>query len=190
MSPMVFGFLMSSHTYTLLMMKFIFNAWLNKWWAGGNLFLLADEVFSWVSWIYMTLDVFNSETYQYTLRPLRFVSYFVSFVYVIAYSILAITAFEQFYVRDEMKETDAQSFPEFFKGITLVYLSGNFYATYLVNLVIVLKELTMDQMAWTKAEDFDANEIEGLGVNIDLLYWFGISEDYDSYLKIFQTKFA
>jgi len=144
MSPMIFGFFASTNTFVLLTMKMIFNAWLNKWWAGGNLILLADEVFSWVAWIYMVLDTFNVETYQYTLRPLRFVSYMISGVYVILYSILAFFALEQFYVRDEMKESDEQSFGEFFKGITMVYLVGNFFATYVVNLVIVLKELTMD----------------------------------------------
>ena len=52
MSPMIFGFFASTNTFVLLTMKMIFNAWLNKWWAGGNLILLADEVFSWVAWFF------------------------------------------------------------------------------------------------------------------------------------------
>ena len=48
----------------------------------------------------------------------------------------------------------------------------------------------MDQLAWTKKEDFAPNEVQGLGINIDLLYWFGISEDYDSYLNTFKKYFA
>lgn len=107
MSPMIFGFFAGVNTWILLYAKLIWNAWINKWWAGGNLFLIADEFFGWIAWIYMLLDTFNSETYQYALRPLRFFSYMVSLMYVIGYTILAITAFEEFYVRDEMKETDA-----------------------------------------------------------------------------------
>ena len=190
MSPTIFGWIMSSSTFLLLLGKLIFNAWLNKWWAGGNLILLTDEVFSWVAWIFMSMDVYNIETYQYTFRPLRFVSYFVGVIYVVFYTILMAASFEEFYVRDEMTETDAQSFPDFLRGITLVYLVGNFFATYAVNLVVVLKELTMDQLAWTKEEDFVPNEIEGLGWNIDLLYWFNISEDYDSHVTTFRDKFA
>lgn len=60
----------------------------------------------------------------------------------------------------------------------------------MVNLGIVIKELTMDQLAWTAQEDFVPGEVEGLGWNTDLLVWLGISEDYDSYLETFKTQFA
>ena len=144
MSPMIFGLASSFNTYILLNFKLILNTWFNKWWAGGNLFLLGDEIFGWVSWIFMQLDVYNIEMYQYALRPLRYLSFFISLIYVTVYTILAISTYEEFYLKDEMTESDKKSFPEFFKGITFAYLCFNFFATYFVNLVIVFKELTMD----------------------------------------------
>jgi len=178
MSPSIFGVITSFNTYFLLNIKLIINGYFNKGWAGGNLFLLSDEVFGWVSWIFMQLDVYNIEAYQYALRPLRFLSFMISTLYVMAYTTLIISTYEEIWVKNEWEETDAKSFPDFFKGVALGYMSFNFLATYVVNLVIVIKEMTMDQLAWSKAEDFEAGEVEGLGWNIDLLYWFGISEDY------------
>lgn len=190
MSPMIYGNFNMIWDTLLLLFKVVFNAWINKWWAEGNLFLIGDEIFSWVSFIFFLLDAYNIEEYQYTLRPLRYFSYLVSMIYVISYLIMVVSAYEEIFVRDEMLESDAQSFPDFMKGVTLAYMSMNFFVTFWINLGIVIKELTMDQLAWSKGEDFEEGVVEGLGWNIDLLYWFGISEDYDSYLETFKTQFA
>jgi len=107
MSPMIYGSWGSILNLTLLVCKIVFNTWMNKWWAEGNLFLVGDEIFGWVSYMFFILDAFNFEEYQYTLRPLRYVSYFISMMYVVSYLIMAISAVEELFVRDEMEESDA-----------------------------------------------------------------------------------
>lgn len=51
--------------------------------------------------------------------------------------------------------------------------------TFLNCLVIVLKESTMKQSAWSLEEDYQEGEV--MGVSTDILYYIGVSEDPEYY---------
>ena len=44
-----------------------------------------------------------------------------------------------------------------------------------------MKELTLNQLAWTEAEDYKEGYAFGTDVNLDILSWFGIIEDPEYY---------
>lgn len=64
-----------------------------------------------------------------------------------------------------------------------LYLGYNlflFSPTFIVNFFIVAKELTLNQFAWREDEDFEEGKIYNT-VDMDVFYWFGISEDPKMY---------
>lgn len=58
-----------------------------------------------------------------------------------------------------------------------------FAPTYVVNVAIFLKEMTMNQYAWSAEEDYPEGYLLNGLVNLDVLYWLGISEDKSYYLE-------
>jgi hypothetical protein len=64
-------------------------------------------------------------------------------------------------------------------AIFLAYFLIALAPTFANNLVIILKESTMKQSAWSLEEDYQEGEI--MGISTDLLFWFGVSEDPDYY---------
>ena len=59
-----------------------------------------------------------------------------------------------------------------------------FGPTAIINLIIFLKELTMNQFAWAKNEDFETGRVPILGFNVDLLYWAGFDRNLDDYNEV------
>ena len=67
-----------------------------------------------------------------------------------------------------------------------------FAPTAIINLIIFVKELMMNQFAWAKNEDYTTGRIPILGINIDLLYWFGFNRNIDDYwlvIKLFTKNY-
>ena len=183
--PMMIGIVANCSTL-------IFNAWINKWWAGGNLILVGDQVFATVQFILFGLDVWNIEIYQYDLRILRYFSFGWALTYCIFYWGTAIAAAEWLWVKDEFDETDEQAIPDFMIGVSLCYFVIQFAGSYFTNLGVVLKELTMNQFALSKDEDYQEGVVAGTGLDLDVLKWFDINEDSDWYkskFKIWARKY-
>jgi hypothetical protein len=63
--------------------------------------------------------------------------------------------------------------------------AGYFVAFFLpnawVNGFIIMKELTLDQGAWTSEEDYAEGYTLG-GINLDILYYLDVEEDHEYYI--------
>ena len=55
--------------------------------------------------------------------------------------------------------------------------------TYSVNSGIVLKELTLNQYAWSEDEDYQEGYLMNGLINVDILYWIGVNEDREWYIR-------
>ena len=78
---------------------------------------------------------------------------------------------------------DDVNFIDVIQTLILAYISIIYSPTFLINLIIFLKELTLNQLAWSADEDFaDGTALFGT-INIDILYWLGINEDYHWYIE-------
>mmetsp|Transcript_1858 Transcript_1858/g.2523 ORF Transcript_1858/g.2523 Transcript_1858/m.2523 type:complete len:84 (-) Transcript_1858:3-254(-) len=62
----------------------------------------------------------------------------------------------------------------------LGYCLITFAPTFLISLVIVAKELTMRQTAWSADDDYSEGSLFGV-IDMDFLTVFGISDDPDNY---------
>ena len=63
------------------------------------------------------------------------------------------------------------------------YSVVHFSFTAFFNLIIILKEFTMDQFALSKTEDYESGVVPYFGWNIDLFYWFGIDSNTEDYIE-------
>ena len=60
----------------------------------------------------------------------------------------------------------------------------HFSFTFFYCIVIILKEQTMNQLAFSKNEDFKSGVVPIFNFNIDVLYWLGIDGNRDDYLEL------
>ena len=65
------------------------------------------------------------------------------------------------------------------------YLLVNFLPLFIINAFIILKEMTMNQLAWSDEADFKEGQM--FGISIDMVHWilplFGLNEDWHYYYK-------
>jgi len=81
-------------------------------------------------------------------------------------------------------EGDKDAIMDMVIGMIVVNSIPTFAPTAFINLVVFLKECTMNQFAWAKNEDFTTGRVPILGINLDLLYWFGFDRNIEDYYEI------
>jgi len=84
------------------------------------------------------------EFYQYTLRPIRFLSFISALAYTTMWWFMFFTALWLMYFQDEFTEEDNQALPDMMFLSLVTYSVLNFSFTGGINEVIVIKELTMN----------------------------------------------
>jgi len=128
--------------------------------------------------IFLLLDI---QFYDYVLRPIRLLSYLAALVYNTIYIFNAALAFDLLYIQDFWKADDSQAIPDFMLASISGYSVIHFSFTAFFNMIIILKELTMDQFALSKKEDFETGVVPYFGWNIDLFYWAGVDSNTEDY---------
>ena len=66
------------------------------------------------------------------------------------------------------------------------YSAVHFAFTEFFQMVIILKEMTMNQFAVSPNEDFETGKVPMFDINIDLLYWWGVDGNLDDYWEMFR----
>lgn len=138
------GFAFIGWNSLILIVQYVWNAWINQWWAKGNLLIIFDQIFGWIQYTLSIFLVGDFEFYLYILRPIRFISFILALCYTTIWWFMFITALWLMYYQDEFTEQDNQALPDMMFLSLVVYSVLNFSFTSGINEVIVLKELTMN----------------------------------------------
>lgn len=166
----------------MVQIQFMSNFTVNRDFAGGNFFLIGMQVFTLAQLLGCFLLLSNTELYLYDLRPLRFVSFVLAVVFdlwyiaIIGADIEMVNSNERDW--EHVDDTNKVVFDALFVTF-LSYLGLEFFPTFLVNMLILMKELTMNQLAWTRDDDYREGYV--LGHDTDILKFFRITEDLDYY---------
>ena len=79
----------------------------------------------------------------------------------------------------ESKDKDYNAF-DILVALVISYMAITFFPTFATNFVIILKESTMNQFAWSKDQEFQDGTFLGV-FNDDLLDLIGVPEDQAYY---------
>ena len=102
----------------------------------------------------MLLLLWNNEIYIYDFRILRYMSLMAALAFDFCFVIMAGTAVDLIYVKGKA-EDDTNVYDIFF-ALIVGYSTLFLIPTFLENAMIVMKELTMNQLAWTRTDDYKA----------------------------------
>lgn len=102
----------------------------------------------------MLLLLWNNEIYIYDFRIVRYMSFFVAIAFDIFYLVMAGTSADLVFVKGKA-EDDANVY-DILLALILGYSSIFLLPTFMENAMIVMKELTMNQLAWTRDDDYKA----------------------------------
>ena len=104
--------------------------------------------------------------------------------YMFFYVIDCILAIDLIYVEDYTNANDTQALPDFMLASMTGWSALHFSFTAFYNFVIIMKEMTMDQLAVSRNEDYKTGKVAFVNYNIDILYWMGIDGNRDDYLEL------
>ncbi len=118
----------------------------------------------------MYLLLWNWDFYLYDLRLFRYFSLFAAILFMIAY--FTAFAIEMDLVLLEGKVWRENNLPEVMIALIIGELILLYAPTALINSYICMKELTLNQFAWRKEDDYKEGEVFN-SFSIDALYWLG-----------------
>ncbi len=118
--------------------------------------------------------MWNTDVYLYDLRIVRYLSLISAIIFNIFYFTGICGEADLIFVKGRMEKTDNPI--DVFLGLITGYILLDLAPTAYVNLLIVLKELTLNQFAWNKKKEFKEGKLFGI-FDTNILQWFGISED-------------
>ena len=168
-------------TVDLTFAQALFNLFINEWFAHGSLILVGSQIFTYVQCVLMSFLLWNFQFYLYDFRMVRYVSLITAITFILGYVMVVAKTIELYFIKAGIE--DDVNFIDVIQTLILAYISIIYSPTFLINLIIFLKELTLNQLAWSADEDFaDGTALFGT-INIDILYWLGINEDYHWYIE-------
>lgn len=178
MSPLFTGWNPTVLTFNCVGAQLLANLWINRLWAEGNVYLLMMQGFTLMQWILMLMLVWNWDLYLYDLRIVRYLSELYALMFIFAFLIMSGIEIDLVFVKGKLDKTD--NIIDLLSALFIGYNLALHVPTFLVNAIIVMKELTLNQFAWRKDEDYQEGKIHN-GVDLDVFAWFGLSEDADTY---------
>ena len=128
------------------------NIIINKYWAEGNLYLLFMQFYSFAQYYAMTQVLWNIKTYLYGMRIFRYLFFGSSITFMLIYSIALAMLVDLVIVKGKMQGRD--------KGVDMMmamfigYNIVEFIPTAFCSTFIILKELTMNQFAFSAEEEY------------------------------------
>lgn len=179
LSPIFTGWSPTVLTSNCVGAQLVANVWINRWFAEGNVYLLAMQGFTIMQYVLMLMLVWNFDVYLYDLRLIRYLSAFCALIFVIGFILMTGVELDLVFVKGAAQKADDvfDLLGALFLGYNLALLTP----TLIVSVIILGKELTLNQFAWRKDQDFEAGKIYDT-VDLDPFDWFGISEDPQQYL--------
>jgi len=185
-SPLFTAAYPSMNAISATFIQIYYNFTTNKWWGGGNLFLISMQLFQFVQLASLLPLLWNTEVYLYDFRVWRFISFGAAGIFDWIYLAVSFDFLQLVFSKPLFKD---QADPyDVFRAMVMGYVMYYFFPTFMVNGPLFLKELTLSQNAWSPEEDYPEGYMLGFGgmLNLDILYWFGIEEDSDWYYNWLQ----
>ena len=76
---------------------------------------------------------------------------------------------------------DSSNLIDMLLAIFIGYMLIEYFPTFYVNASIIVKEMTLNQFAWRKSQDYKEAMLFNQ-YDVDIYYWLGINEDLNFYL--------
>ena len=153
----------------------------NKWWGGGNLFLICMQLFQFAQLASVLPLLWNSEMYLYDFRFWRFISFAGAGLFDLIYVAVSFDFVQLVFGTPFLSKEKANDPYDLLRALIMGYCMYYFFPTIMVNGPLFLKELTLSQSAWSPDEDYPEGYLLDGMINLDILYWFGVEEDSDWY---------
>lgn len=68
-------------SFMMMLYNIVFNAWINKWWAFGNIYLMANTVYGFYQWLNSMCLAFEFPIYMRQFILVRWMSVYAAFLY-------------------------------------------------------------------------------------------------------------
>jgi len=111
-------------------------------WAEFNILFICHQIFSMIQYILMFFLSWNFEIYIYDFRIIRYMSLIAAVIYDTFYIIMSASALDLVFVKG--KAEDAANVYDVTSALILGYTSLLFLPTFATNLMIFMKEMTMN----------------------------------------------
>lgn len=125
----------------------------------------------------MELLVWNNEMYLYDFRIVRYLSLLCAVLFSAFFLLMIGVELDLVFVNGS-----EDNLIDLMSALFLGYNLALHTPTLLVSVIIVAKELTLNQLAWRRDQDYAEGKLYNT-VDMDFFDWFGISEDPDLYLR-------
>lgn len=135
----------------------------------------------------MLMLIWNFDIYLYDLRLLRYFSELQAIVFNAFYILMLGTELDLIYNgRLGLGElyVDASNVFDMMLAVVIGYLLIEYFPTAYINTAIIVKEMTLNQFAWRKSQDYQEAMLFNR-YDVDVYDYLGINEDLDYYLQYF-----
>lgn len=178
-SPWFWAFPATGLSAFLISLQFMMNLSVNRNWANGNLYLIAMEIYTILAFLAQILLTWNFDIYLYDLRIVRLVMAALAVLFWVVYIISAAVWADLVFLKEAIgdKGTIYDIMIVLFIGYNLMYN----IPTAVINAIIIGKELTLNQFAWSKDADWKAGKLFDTWSNVvlafDIFKYFGVQDD-------------
>lgn len=139
-------------TASLVLIQTIAGFTFFKYYAHGNIFMIVTSIWTISQWFWLYLLLWNEDWYLYDFRPIRFLVLAGAITFSIFYGIALAIELDLVFIDGQIYKTD--SVVELILSLIIGELLLYYSPSALVNLFIIMKEATLNQLAWRKKDDF------------------------------------
>jgi hypothetical protein len=191
MSPIFTGYVAIGALFNVKFLQLFSDMYYHHYWAHGSILMILMTIFGWSQYLCMFMLLQNSEAYLYDFRMTRYLSLLLATAFDFIYLVVLKRVYDLLFIK-ALRDHSDNAF-DLLNTVVLGYMSVFYAPDFIINALIFLKELTLKQSAWSKEEDYtEGFALNGL-VDIDILDWIEVEEDYDwylAYLKKWCKKFC
>jgi hypothetical protein len=170
----------------MVIINFIFNIWLNQWWADGNAFLVLNSVYLVIQTVLSWPLVFELPFYLADFRFFRAASVLSAWVYFLVYVIVTADWIYQLYM-EPATEYQAYDFISVMGNMFLAYNVVFNIPILPVSVMIMLKEFTLELfpplLDQDEDEQLDLEDAEDAVSPISWWDWLFMGQKIDNRTK-------
>ena len=179
MSPMFTATAPGLVTADLILIQLVAGWSFYKYFAHGNLVMIISLLWTMSQWVCMYMLIWNEDLYLYDLRLLRYFVVFLAIVFEFFYACGVSAELELVWLEGKIYKED--NAVELVLALVIGELIIYYFPTALINMFIIMKEMTLNQFAWRKKDDFKEGEFYSL-FNMDLFYYWDFDESIYNHL--------
>ena len=179
MSPMFTATTPGLVTADLILIQLVAGWSFFKYFAHGNLVMIISLQWTMSQWVCMYMLLWNEDLYLYDLRLLRYFVVFLAIVFEFFYACGVSAELELVWLEGKIYKED--NAVELVLALVIGELIIYYFPTALINMFIIMKEMTLNQFAWRKKDDFKEGEFYSL-FNMDLFYYWDFDESIYNHL--------